>query len=92
MQVAHNRQYPKEWWPEGEERIRSNESERLDLEMLIRGYTFNGAYQLRIESEVGSIEKGKDADRISARLFAGMMARGGLTDFQSILHWINPTP
>jgi predicted amidohydrolase YtcJ len=62
MQVAHNRQYPKEWWPEGEERIRSNESERLDLEMLIRGYTSNGAYQLRVESEVGSIEKGKLAD------------------------------
>ncbi len=62
MQVGHNRQYPKEWWPEGKERIRSHESERLDLEMLIRGYTSNGAYQLRIENEVGSIENGKLAD------------------------------
>ena len=62
MQVGHNRQYPKEWWEEGEDKIRSPESERLDLEMLIRGYTSNGAYQLRMENEIGSIETGKLAD------------------------------
>ena len=62
MQVGHNRQFPKEWWSEGEDKIRSPESERLDLEMLIRGYTANGAYQLRMENEIGSIEKGKLAD------------------------------
>ncbi len=62
MQVGHNRQYPKEWWEEGEDEIRSPESERLDLEMMIRGYTTNGAYQLRMENEIGSIETGKLAD------------------------------
>jgi predicted amidohydrolase YtcJ len=29
---------------------------------LVRGYTSNGAYQLRIENLVGSIENGKLAD------------------------------
>lgn len=61
MQVGHNRQYPREW-SEGQDRIRPPESERLDLEMLLRGYTSNGAYQLRMENEIGSIEEGKLAD------------------------------
>ncbi len=62
MQVGHNRQYPKELWEEGEDKIRAPASERLDLEMMIRGYTTNGAYQLRMENEIGSIETGKLAD------------------------------
>jgi predicted amidohydrolase YtcJ len=32
------------------------------LERLLEGYTQNGAYQLRLESKLGSIEKGKLAD------------------------------
>jgi hypothetical protein len=62
MQIGHNRQFPKEWWEEGEDQIRSPESERLDLAMMIRGYTTNGAYQLRMEDEIGSIKTGKLAD------------------------------
>jgi hypothetical protein len=62
MQVGHNRQYPKELWEEGQDKIRMPAAERLDLEMMIRGYTTNGAYQLRMENEIGSIETGKLAD------------------------------
>lgn len=61
MQVGHNRQYPEELW-EGQDKIRMPASERLDLEMMIQGYTTNGAYQLRMEDEIGSIETGKLAD------------------------------
>ena len=31
-------------------------------DQLIRGYTLNGAYQLRMEDRIGSIETGKAAD------------------------------
>ena len=62
MQVGHNRQYPKELWEEGQDKIRMPAAERLDLEMMIQGYTTNGAYQLRMEDEIGSIETGKLAD------------------------------
>ena len=36
--------------------------ERMTLEQLIEGYTLNGAKQLGIEDQTGSIEIGKDAD------------------------------
>jgi predicted amidohydrolase YtcJ len=42
--------------------IRGPASERLDLETMLRGYTINGAYQLRMDDEIGSIETGKRAD------------------------------
>jgi predicted amidohydrolase YtcJ len=67
MQVAHNRQYPKEWVTEegGDvSAFRPPESEKLDLELLIRGYTLNGAHQFRMEDQIGSIEVGKLADLV----------------------------
>ena len=55
--------------PEGE--VLGGEAQRLDLEALLRGYTLDAAYQLRLEHEVGSIEAGKRADLIAldANLF-----------------------
>ncbi len=38
------------------------ESERMNIEEMIQGYTINGAKQLGIEAYKGSIEAGKDAD------------------------------
>ena len=38
------------------------ESERMNIEEMILGYTINGAFQLGIEAAKGSITAGKDAD------------------------------
>lgn len=64
MQVGHTRQAPKEWREEGDEEIRSPGNEQLSIEQLIAGYTRNGAYQLRMENQIGSIEAGKLADLV----------------------------
>ena len=62
MQGGHTRQYPKDWWVTEDDGIREPTNERLSLEQLITGYTKNGAYQLRLEDELGSIDEGKLAD------------------------------
>ena len=66
VQVAHTRQYPREWLGADEDpnAFRPPASEKLPLELLIKGYTLNGAYQLRMEDAIGSIEKGKSADLV----------------------------
>jgi len=64
MQVGHTRQYPKEWWETEDDGIRPPDNERLSLEQSIEGYTLNGAYQLRMEDAIGSIEVGKLADLV----------------------------
>ena len=38
------------------------ESERMNIEEMMLGYTINGAKQLGVEAVKGSIEAGKDAD------------------------------
>jgi predicted amidohydrolase YtcJ len=38
------------------------ESQRIGLHDALRGYTINGAYQLRLEDKVGSLQAGKHAD------------------------------
>ena len=64
IQVGHTRQFPREWLSADQdpEAFRQPASEKLPIELLIKGYTRNGAYQLRREDEIGSIEVGKDAD------------------------------
>jgi predicted amidohydrolase YtcJ len=67
MQVGHNRQFPVEWLEgRGSDAsvFRPPESEKLDLELLIRGYTINGAFPFRMEEQIGSIETGKSADLV----------------------------
>ena len=44
--------------------FRQPESERLPLELLVKGYTLNGAYQRRMEDDLGSIEVGKISDLV----------------------------
>jgi predicted amidohydrolase YtcJ len=41
-----------------------NEGERVDLKTMIDAYTINGAYQMALEQEQGSIEVGKRADLV----------------------------
>ena len=64
MQVGHTRQYPPELLDEGADpdAFRLPATERLPLELMLKGYTINGAYQLRMEERIGSIETGKSAD------------------------------
>jgi predicted amidohydrolase YtcJ len=40
------------------------EKEKLPIEILLKGYTINGAYQLGVEDKIGSIEVGKLADMV----------------------------
>lgn len=64
MQVAHTRVDPEmpldpEKYPGS---VRPPESAKLSREILMKGYTINGAKQLRMESMLGSLEKGKIAN------------------------------
>ena len=61
MQIGHNRQYHQQG---AAAPIRLPMTERLDLEDLVKGYTLNGAYQLRMDDQLGSIEVGKLADLV----------------------------
>lgn len=57
IETAVTRQDP--WTDEGDV---LNEDERVDLATMIEAYTINGAYQMGLEDEQGSIEVGKRAD------------------------------
>lgn len=58
MEIGRTRQTPEtENAP-----IQPGEHERLDIATLIKGYTLDGAYQLHMEDEIGSISVGKHAD------------------------------
>ena len=60
MEIGHTRQEPGE--PDAP--VQPRESERLDIESLIRGYTIDAAWQLHMEDQIGSIEVGKRADLV----------------------------
>ena len=61
MQIGHNRQ---EVGVAPSSEILSPISERLALEDIVNGYAQGGAYQLRYEDSLGSIEVGKEADLV----------------------------
>ena len=63
MQIGHTRMYPSEW-RDLEEFPKPPEAGQMAIEEVILGYTQSGAYQLRMEDEIGSIEVGKLADLI----------------------------
>lgn len=58
MEIGHTRQAA----GEPDSPIQPNEGERLDMATLIKGYTLDGAYQLHMEEQIGSIKVGKKAD------------------------------
>jgi len=60
IEIGHTRQMAGEI----ESPIQPSESERLDIASMIRGYTLDAAYQLRLEDKIGSIEPGKKADLV----------------------------
>ena len=62
MEIGHTRQEIKDGGKDAE--VYPPESERLDLKDLVKGYTINGAIQLRLDNRIGSIEVGKDADLV----------------------------
>jgi predicted amidohydrolase YtcJ len=64
MEVGHTRQYPRAMMPDDADpdAFRLPETEKLPLDLMLRGYTINGAYQMRMEEKIGSIETGKIAD------------------------------
>ena len=60
IESGHTRQPP----GEREAPVMPEDRERMRLPDLIAGYTINGAYQLRLEDEIGSLVAGKRADLI----------------------------
>ncbi len=60
IEIGHTRQYP----GEPDSPVQPPESERLDLESLVRGFTIDAAYQMHMEDQIGSIEVGKKADLV----------------------------
>ncbi|SVD06213.1 uncharacterized protein METZ01_LOCUS359067, partial [marine metagenome] len=61
MQVGHTRIEPEF---EDPERVRPPLSEQLSREDLLQGYTINGARQLNLDVDTGSIQVGKWADLV----------------------------
>jgi predicted amidohydrolase YtcJ len=60
IEIGHTRQEP----GDPESMVKPLESERLDVEALIRGFTIDAAYQMHMEDAIGSIEVGKKADLV----------------------------
>ena len=60
MEIGHTRQTPEQ----KNAPIQPEKHERLDIAALIKGYTLDGAYQLHMEDQIGSIEVGKKADLV----------------------------
>jgi len=68
LEMGQTRQFP-----DDDAGLSSVVGEALSLDELIRGYTIDAAYQLNLESELGSLEVGKLADLVvvDKNLFAG---------------------
>lgn len=64
IETGHTRQFPRDSLaPDADPNaIRQPASEKMPLEDMLSGYTLNGAYQLRMEEQIGSIQTDKTAD------------------------------
>jgi predicted amidohydrolase YtcJ len=60
IEIGHTRQNP----GEPDALVQPDKAERLSVASLVRGFTIDAAYQLRMEDEIGSIEVGKRADLV----------------------------
>ncbi len=60
IEIGHTRQYA----GEKDAPIQPLESERVDIDTMIRGFTIDAAYQLHMEDEIGSLKVGKKADLV----------------------------
>jgi predicted amidohydrolase YtcJ len=60
IEIGHTRQNA----GDPDARVQPAESERISVESLVKGFTLDAAYQLRMEDEIGSIEVGKRADLV----------------------------
>ncbi len=60
IEIGHTRQNA----GDPDARVQPAEAERISVESLVKGFTIDAAYQLRMEDEIGSIEVGKRADLV----------------------------
>lgn len=60
MEIGRTRQDP----GDADSPVQPRATERLDIDTLIRGFTIDAAYQLRLEDSIGSLEVGKKADLV----------------------------
>lgn len=60
IEIGHTRQDP----GDPDSKVQPPEAERISVASLVRGFTLDAAYQLRMEDEIGSIEVGKRADLV----------------------------
>jgi len=60
IEIGHTRQEP----GNPDSQVQPRETERLDIESLVRGFTIDAAYQMHMEDEIGSLEVGKKADLV----------------------------
>ena len=80
MQTAMTRIDPEGVYGEGV--MRESESSKLSLEDLLRGYTRNGAIQMRLDDRTGSLEVGKNAN---FNVYDGNLFEVDQSEFKDVL-------
>ncbi|MFK8043093.1 amidohydrolase [Congregibacter sp.] len=63
--------------------------ERINLEQAIRGYTIDGAFQLGLEKEIGSITPGKQADMVVLNKDLFSLDAHGIHETKVVLTMVN---
>ena len=89
IQVGHTRQYPRDWWLTDNDGVKQPVEERLSISDLLKGYTLNGAYQLRLEDTLGSIQTGKWADFVVLNQDLFTAPSNGIADTATLAVFLN---